>query len=89
MAELLLYRLTLSAQEALDKTDLSTREVIRRLGTSASQFYRLIDPANQRKSISQVLKLLSVLGVNVEVRVKPKRVLRERAVAKSRKRKNA
>ena len=41
MRDLLLYKLTLEAQKRVDASPLSKREVIRRLGTSATQFYRL------------------------------------------------
>ena len=43
LRDLLLYRLTIVAQEKVEQSDLSKREIIRRLGTSATQFYRLLD----------------------------------------------
>ena len=70
MADLMLYELTLEARRRLDRTRLGTREIIRRLGTSASQFYRLLDPANDRKSLRQMVALLAVLGCDVELKVK-------------------
>lgn len=69
MADLLLYRLTLEAQKQMTASSLSKREIIRRLGTSASQFYRLLDPANRTKSVSQLVALLHVLGCDVEFTV--------------------
>ena len=66
MADQLLYRLTVQAQEAVAASPLSTRELIRRLGTSPAQFYRLVDPANCRKSVRQLLALLTVLGYEVD-----------------------
>ena len=51
---------------------LSKREIIRCLGTSPSQFYRLIDPANYQKTIDQMLALLNVLGCEVEFTVRKK-----------------
>src|SRR5262245_29231886 len=39
----LLYALTLGAQKRLARSPLSRREIIRRLGTSPAQFYRLLD----------------------------------------------
>ncbi len=69
--ELLLHRLTVEAQAALESSDLSKRELIRALGTSASQFYRLLDPTNQSKSVGQMLALLHLLGRDVEVVVSP------------------
>lgn len=66
----LLYRLTLEAQRRVKQSPLSTREIIRRLGTSATQFYRLLDQTNYRKSLDQLLSLLQVLDCDVEVVVR-------------------
>jgi hypothetical protein len=68
--DLLLYKLTLEAQKCLEASDLSRREIVRRLGTSASQLYRLLDQTNYRKSVGQLLALLNILGCEVELRVK-------------------
>jgi len=68
----LLYRLTVRAQDALAESRLAKREVIRRLGTSASQFYRIIDQTNYDKSIDSVVELLYVLGCEVDLVVKPR-----------------
>jgi hypothetical protein len=65
-----LYRLTLEAQRRIKESPLSTREIIRRLGTSASQFYRLVDQTNYRKSLDQLLSLLQILDCDVEVIVR-------------------
>ncbi len=43
LRDLLLYRLTLEAQKWVEESALSKREIIRRLGTSAAQFYRSLD----------------------------------------------
>jgi len=72
MRDLLLHNLTCAALDRLEVTSLSRREIIRRLGTSPSQFYRLIDPTNYRKSVDKMLALLQVLGCEVEVTVRPK-----------------
>jgi len=69
LADLMIYRLTLEAQARLDASPLSTREVARRLGTSPSQIYRLLDSTNYRKSVRQMASLLYVLGFDVELRV--------------------
>jgi len=45
---------------------LSKHEVVRRLKISPSQLYRLLDPTNYRKSIDEMLRLLTVLGCKVE-----------------------
>jgi hypothetical protein len=72
MRDLLLHNLTVKALERIERGGLSRREIIRRLGTSPAQFYRLIDPTNYRKSIDQMLRLLQVLDCEVEVVVRPK-----------------
>ena len=71
MAGLLLYKLSLEAQRFRESSGLSHREVIRRLGTSASQYYRLMDPANTNKSLGRMLDLLHLLGCRVDVVVSP------------------
>jgi hypothetical protein len=72
LRDLLLYRLTIEAQKRVEKSPLSKREIIRRLGTSATQLYRLLDQANYRKSIDQLLSLLQVLDCDVDFVVRPK-----------------
>jgi hypothetical protein len=70
--DLLLYRLTLEAQRHVAESPISKREIVRRLGTSASQLYRLLDQTNYRKSVDQVLALLQVLDCEVDVVVRTK-----------------
>jgi hypothetical protein len=70
LRDLLLYKLTLEAQRRVSNSSLSRREIIRRLGTSATQFYRLLDQKNYRKSIDQLLSLLRVLDCDVELVVR-------------------
>lgn len=72
MRDLLLYRLTLEAQKRLDASGLSKREIVRRLGTSAAQLYRLLDQTNYRKSVDQLLSLLQVLECDVDLVVRTK-----------------
>ena len=72
MRDLLLYKLTLEAIARVEESDLSKREIIRRLGTSATQFYRLLDQTNYRKSVDQLLKLLHILDCDVELVVRAK-----------------
>src|ERR1043166_9362395 len=72
LRDLLLYRLTLEAQKRIAESALSKREIIRRLGTSAAQLYRLLDQTNYRKSIDQVLVLLQVLNCDVDLVVRSK-----------------
>jgi hypothetical protein len=66
------YRLTLEAQKRIAEIPLSKREIVRRLGTSAAQLYRLLDQTNYRKSIDQVLALLQVLNCDVDLVVRKK-----------------
>ena len=73
MRDLLLHNLTCEALNRLETTSLSKREIIRRLGTSPAQFYRLIDTTNYRKSVDKMLSLLQVLGCEVDVTVREKR----------------
>lgn len=73
LKDLLLYKLTLEARKRVAACGLSKREIIRRLGTSASQFYRLLDPTNYGKSAGQLVALLHVLDYEVDVVVRPRR----------------
>jgi hypothetical protein len=72
LRDLLLYRLTLEAQKRVAKSPLSKREIVRRLGTSAAQLYRLLDQTNYRKSVDQLLALLQVLNCDVDLVVRTK-----------------
>jgi hypothetical protein len=73
LRDTILYQLTLEAQKRLKSSPLSKREIIRRLGTSATQFYRLVDQTNYRKSVDQILSLLHVLDCRVELKVRTRR----------------
>jgi len=73
LKELLLYKLTLEAQRGAADSGISKRELARRLGTSPSQLYRLLDPANSAKSVGQMLALLHLVGREVDVVVKQRR----------------
>ena len=72
LRDLLLYRLTLEAQKRVARTRLAKREIIRRLGTSPPQLYRLLDQTNYRKSVDQMLRLLQVLDCDVQLVVRAK-----------------
>jgi len=69
--EVLLHRLTVEALKAFDESGLSKRELIRRLDTSASQLYRLLDPTYSGKSVGQMVSLLRLLGRDVDFVVRP------------------
>jgi hypothetical protein len=70
LAELLVHQLTAEAIRRVDGSGLSRRELARRLKTSVPQLYRLLDPTNKRKSISQLVSLLHVLDCDVQLVVK-------------------
>ena len=72
LAELLMYKLTLEAQEGIEGSGLSMRQIAKRLKTSVPQLYRLLDPVNTRKSMSQLVALLHVLNRDVDLVVKKK-----------------
>jgi hypothetical protein len=70
LKDALLYQLTIEAQQRIEASPLSKREIIRRLGTSATQFYRLMDQTNYRKSVGQLLSLLQILDCEVDLVVR-------------------
>lgn len=70
LRDLLLYKLTLEAQKRIETSPLSRREIVRRLGTSATQLYRLLDQTNYRKSVDQLVALLRVLECDVDLVVR-------------------
>jgi len=72
LRDALLYKLTLEAQKRVEASPLSMREISRRLGTSATQVYRLLDQTNYRKSVDQLLSLLHVLECDVDLLVRTK-----------------
>ena len=79
MTDQLLYNLTLCAQTAVKNSELSVRELIRRLGTSPAQFYRLLDQTNYRKSMRQLLALLHLLRYDIDVVLRTQKMVVGRA----------
>ena len=73
LAELLIHKLTVEAQRRVERSGLSRRELARRLGTSVPQLYRLLDPANTRKSLGQLIGLLHLVDCEVELVVNRRR----------------
>jgi hypothetical protein len=69
MREITLHNLTVDALRLLKTAGLSKQELIRRLKTSPSQLYRLLDPANYQKSVDEMLRLIAVLGYRVEMKI--------------------
>ena len=72
LRDMILYKLTIEAQKRVNISPLSKREIIRRLGTSATQFYRLLDQTNYHKSANQLLSLLHVLDCDVDLVIRAK-----------------
>jgi hypothetical protein len=70
LADLLLYKLSVEAQQRIDHCGLSRRQIARRLKTSLPQLYRLLDPANTRKSMQQLVALLHILDCDVDLVVR-------------------
>lgn len=68
----LIYKLTLEAQRRVAASRLAKREIVRRLATSATQLYRLLDQTNYNKSLDQLVSLLQVLDCQVELVVRAK-----------------
>jgi hypothetical protein len=67
--EITLHKLTVDAITQVKQSGISKHEIIRRLNTSASQLYRLLDPANYKKSVDEMMRLLAVLGYRVDMTV--------------------
>lgn len=67
LADLLTYKLSLEAQRRIEKCELSRRQIAKRLKTSVPQLYRLLDPANTRKSMQQLVALLHILECDVDL----------------------
>lgn len=72
LRDALLYKLTVEAQKRVRASPLSKREIIRRLKTSPTQLYRLLDQTNYRKSVDQLLSLLHILDCEIELLVRTK-----------------
>ena len=72
LADLLTYRLSVEARKRIESSELSRRQVAKRLKTSVPQLYRLLDTANTRKSIKQLVTLLHILNCDVDLVVKKK-----------------
>jgi hypothetical protein len=72
LRDLMLYKLTVEAQRRIADSPLSKREIIRRLGTSATQLYRLLDQTNCKKSLDQLVSLLQLLECDIDLVVRVK-----------------
>lgn len=72
LRDLMLYKLTVEAQRRIAESPLSKREIVRRLGTSATQLYRLLDQTNYQKSVDQLVSLLQLLECEVDLVIRKK-----------------
>jgi hypothetical protein len=72
LRDLMLYKLTVEAQRRIAESPLSKRGIIRRLGTSATQLYRLLDQTNYKKSVDQLVSLLQLLECEVDLVIRKK-----------------
>ena len=82
MRDLLLYKLTVEAKKRVDESGLSVRSISKMLGTSPTQYYRLLDEDNYRKSMDQMMNLFAVLGCTIDLSVsEPKKHTNENALA--------
>lgn len=70
LKDILLYKMTLEALNQMRTSLISKNEITRRLNTSPSQLARLLDPKNKKKSLDNMLRLLTVLGCDVELKIK-------------------
>jgi hypothetical protein len=60
-----LYELTCLAQDTAQRSKLTKRAIARRLSCTPTHLYRLLDQTFYGKTIDQMVKLLSVLGVEL------------------------
>ena len=63
----MLYALTNEAAAAMTASGRTKRSLARQLGTSLAQIARLLDHANSRKSVDQMVRLLAALGRRLEL----------------------
>jgi hypothetical protein len=61
-----LYELSCLAQDTVRRSNLTKRAISRRLECTPTHLYRLLDQTFYGKTIDQMVKLLSVLGVELQ-----------------------
>lgn len=66
LRKMLLHKMTVYARRLLSESRASRREIIRRMNSSPTQFYRLIDTAFHHKTIDQMIRLLSALDCTID-----------------------
>ncbi len=67
LRKILLYKLSLQVQKLIETKEISKKEIMRRVGLSPTQFYRLINQSFYGKTIDQMIRLLSALDCTVDV----------------------
>ena len=70
LQSLILHRLTVEARAAMAEGKLKVRAAARRLGTSPTQIYRLLDADRPSKSLGQLLAILSMVDREVDIIVR-------------------
>ena len=70
LRRLLLSDLTYQANKQIKLKKIAKRFLVRKLNTSTSQLYRLLDQTYYNKTIDQMLKLLIALGIELEIKTK-------------------
>lgn len=70
LRELLLYKLTLKTQKLIKARGLTKRGLARRLKTSPTQLYRLLDQTFYGKTIDQMVRVLAALDYSVDLAFK-------------------
>ncbi len=78
LQQLLLHRLTIEVRDALRERGIGVRAAARRLNTSPTQIYRLLDPTQTSKSLGQLLALLAMTGRSVDFVVRARERSSER-----------
>jgi len=61
-----LYKLTAKAVDLIKESKLPKRELARKLKTSPTQLYRLLDTTNYNKTIDQMVRLLACLNYSLD-----------------------
>jgi len=70
MWELFVHKLTVEVKKRLKESDVPKREIVRRLRTSPSQLYRLLDEDRASKSLHQIFAILHTLDCDIDLVIK-------------------
>jgi hypothetical protein len=72
LRDLLRHKLTVAARKLVEEGGYSKRALTRRLGTSSTQFYRILDLENTTKSLDQLVTLVGALDYSIELKLSPR-----------------